>query len=437
MIQIEEIPRLLTAVAEWGACSLYIISLKKKIKGWKLIGMSMFWLLVQSIFLCVTDHAPIVFWIPNMIIAVCFMYLYLYSCLDLTLKDIGYCCAKAFVLAEFVAAIGWQIYIFFVIKGMSQELWFQILFCLIVFAIIYPLDYFVETRKLPKDRGIGLKPLELFNTVFIASTIFLFSNISFININTPFSGTNLQEIYYIRTLVDLCGMLLLYAQQDERQKRYLAHEMDSMNNILNNQYMQYKMSRNNLEILDQKYHDLKHQIIAIRQETDAGKRELYLSEMEKRIKMYESEFRTGYHVLDVLLNMKGSICAMHNINFTCMADGTLLNFMNTADVCSIFGNALDNAIENVQKQEDIEKRMIQLSVFSKEQLIMIKFENYCDEAPILENGLPSTTKKNKNYHGYGLKSIKMISQKYGGSMTIKTENNWFVLRILIPRPITT
>ncbi len=120
-----------------------------------------------------------------------------------------------------------------------------------------------------------------------------------------------------------------------------------------------------------------------------------------------------------------------------MADGTLLNFMNTADVCSIFGNALDNAIENVQKQEDIEKRMIQLSVFSKEQLIMIKFENYCDEAPILENGLPSTTKKNKNYHGYGLKSIKMISQKYGGSMTIKTENNWFVLRILIPRPITT
>jgi hypothetical protein len=365
------------------------------------------------------------------------MFLYLYSCLDLTLKDIGFCCAKAFVLAEFVAALGWQIYIFFVTQGMYQDLWLQILFCIVVLGIIYPLDYFIETRKLPKDRGIGLKPMELFNTIFIASTIFLFSNISFINITTPFSGTNLQEIYYIRTLVDFCGMLLLYAQQDERQKRNLAHEMDSMNNILNNQYMQYKMSRSNLEILDQKYHDLKHQIIAIRQETDENKRELYLTEMEKRIKIYESEFRTGYHVLDILLNMKSAICTMHNINLTCMADGNLLKFMNTADICSIFGNALDNAIENVQKQKDMDKRMIQLSVFSKEQLIMIKFENYCEEAPVLENGLPNTTKKNKNYHGYGLKSIKMISQKYGGSMTIKVENNWFVLRILIPSPMST
>lgn len=435
MMQMEDIPRLLTAVAEWGACSLYILSLRKKIKGWKLIGISLFWLIVQSVFLLITDSAPIALWIPNMIIAVGCMYLYIYSCCNLSFRDIGFCCAKAFVLAEFVAALGWQIYIFFVNQGMSRDLWLQSLFCIVVFAFIYPLDYLVETRKLPKDRGIGVKPMELFNTTFVALTIFLFSNMSFINIKTPFSGTNVQEIFYIRTLVDLCGVLLLFSQQDERQKRHLAHEMDSMNNLLSNQYMQYNMSRNNLEILDQKYHDLKHQIIAIRQETDENKREVYLTEMEQRIKIYETESRTGYHVLDVLLNMKSAICNLHHINLTSMVDGTLISFMDTVDVCSIFGNALDNAIENVQKQTDLEKRIIQLSVFSKDQLIMIKFENYCEDAPSLEYGLPKTTKKNKNYHGYGLKSINMITEKYGGSMTIKTENNWFVLRLLIPRPL--
>jgi sensor histidine kinase regulating citrate/malate metabolism len=66
---------------------------------------------------------------------------------------------------------------------------------------------------------------------------------------------------------------------------------------------------------------------------------------------------------------------------------------------------------------------------------MIRFENYSEEKPILESGLPQTTKKDDSYHGFGLKSIHMIAQKYGGSMTVTTENNWFILRILIPMPM--
>jgi sensor histidine kinase regulating citrate/malate metabolism len=245
----------------------------------------------------------------------------------------------------------------------------------------------------------------------------------------------MQEIFYIRTLVDLCGVLLLYSQQDERQKRYLANEMAAINEILSRQYHQYEISRNNIEVLNQKYHDLKHQILAIRQEKDVDKKEHYLLEMEKRIKMYESEFKTGNHVLDTLLTSKSMYCTMNNINFTCMADGTLLEFMDIMDICSIFGNALDNAIESVEKQTDIEKRVIKTTVYAKNQFIMIRFENYSEEMPVLESGLPHTTKKDTIYHGFGLKSIHMITQKYGGTMTIKTENNWFILRILIPMPV--
>ena len=118
-----------------------------------------------------------------------------------------------------------------------------------------------------------------------------------------------------------------------------------------------------------------------------------------------------------------------------MADGTLLEFMDIMDICSIFGNALDNAIESVEKQTDIEKRLIKTTAYAKNQFIMIRFENYSEEMPVLESGLPHTTKKDTIYHGFGLKSIHMITQKYGGTMTIKTENNWFILRILIPMPV--
>lgn len=430
----EDIPRFYTAVAEWAACTVYILSLKRKVKGSRLILTSIFWFLLQSALLCFTDNAPLIFWIPVMMLAVSSIFFYLYSTCDIPALDLGFCCARIFVLAEFAAALEWQIYSFFVNQGMPTNAWLHNLFCLLFYVVIFSIDYFLEIRKLPKDRGLAVKPAELLSTAAVALTIFLFSNISYLNINTPFSGSNMQEIFYIRTLVDLCGVLLLFSQQDERQKRYLSNEMEAINGILQRQYQQYEMSRSNIEVLNQKYHDLKHQIIAIRQEKDADKKEHYLLEMENRIKMYESEFQTGNHVLDIMLSSKSMYCTMNNINFTCMADGTLLGFMDSMDICSIFGNALDNAIESAEKQKDIEKRLIKTSVYAKNQFIMIRFENYSEETHVLESGLPHTTKKNHAYHGFGLKSIHMITLKYGGTMTIKTENNWFILRILIPLP---
>lgn len=430
----EEIPRLYTALAEWGACTIYIMSLKRKVGNGKLAVIAGFWLLLQGMLLGLTGNAPIVFWIPVMMLAVASMFFYLYTTCDIPKADIGFCCARIFVLAEFAAALEWQIYSFFVNQGMPRDNWRRNLFCLVIYGAIFLGDYLLEIRKLPHDKGLGVKSTELVSATIIALTIFMFSNISFVNINTPFSGTNLQEIFYIRTLVNLCGVLLLYSQQDERQKRQLAYEMEAINEMLLRQYNQYEMSRNNIEVLNQKYHDLKHQIIAIRQETDLEKRDHYLLEMENRIKLYESEFKTGNHVLDILLTMKSAYCTMNNINFTCVADGTVLKFMETVDICSVFGNALDNAIESVEKQEDIEKRLVKTAVYRKGQLAMIRFENYSAELPVLEQGLPDTTKKNKDYHGYGLKSIDMITRKYGGTMTINTEDSWFVLRILLPIP---
>lgn len=155
-------------------------------------------------------------------------------------------------------------------------------------------------------------------------------------------------------------------------------------------------------------------------------------DMENRIKQYESVYQTGNQVLDVMLTAKADLCTRKQIDFNCVADGKAIEFMDTMDICSIFGNALDNAIESVEKQKDCEKRLIRVAVYAKDQLAMIRFENYTQENLDITNGLPNTTKKNKNYHGYGLKSIDTTVQKYAGSMTLNVEQNWFILRILIP-----
>lgn len=205
---------------------------------------------------------------------------------------------------------------------------------------------------------------------------------------------------------------------------------------MEHQYEQYQLSKGNIEILNCKYHDLKHQIAAIRAESDAGKREGYLKEMETGLGLYEAQNRTGNSVLDTILTGKSMYCVQHNINFTCVADGSLLNFMNVMDICAVFGNALDNAIESAEKVEDIAKRIIRAAVYQENQFVIIRFENYYESEFCTEKmggiKIPQTTKKEKEYHGFGIKSIRSSAEKYGGTMTILTEDHWFYLRLLIP-----
>lgn len=64
--------------------------------------------------------------------------------------------------------------------------------------------------------------------------------------------------------------------------------------------------------------------------------------MEAEIRQYEAQNKTGNKVLDTVLTSKSLYCNKNGITFTCVADGTLLGFMDVMDICSIFGNALDN-----------------------------------------------------------------------------------------------
>ena len=117
-----------------------------------------------------------------------------------------------------------------------------------------------------------------------------------------------------------------------------------------------------------------------------------------------------------------------------MADGTQLGFVGNVDLYTMFGNALDNAVESVVKQENVQKRVIQVSVFHEKNLQMIRVRNYCDEKPVFSDGLPVSTKKDRRYHGYGLKSIRYTAEKYGGGIVCQAADNYFVLQILLPIP---
>ena len=107
--------------------------------------------------------------------------------------------------------------------------------------------------------------------------------------------------------------------------------------------------------------------------------------------------------------------------------------MNEGDIYALFGNALDNAIEAVVKIKETDKRIIELKIHTVNNLLTINIRNSFDGSVIFdESGLPKTTKEDSSYHGYGVKSISMIVDKYDGNATFKTHNKMFSANILIP-----
>ena len=428
-----DIPRLYTALAEWLACLVYISQFPLRLRGWKLAAVSGGMLLVQSTFFLATKSLPLVLWMPCMVCAVALMVLFIWICCNVNVLNAGYSGIRAFILAEFGASLEWQLYFHSSFHFGRDNLWNKTVCLVIVYTIVFGFMYYLENRRKISNHRMRVTAREMWGAVAIGIAAFLMSNLSYAYTNTPF-GDVVIDIFNTRTMVDLGGLAILYAYHVQRGELHMKYELDSIHNVLQNQYAQYRQSRESIDVINRKYHDLKHQIAALRAENNPARRNEWLDEMEENIKAYEAQNKTGNPVLDTVLTSKSLYCQKHGINLTCVADGTKLGFMDVRDICTIFGNAMDNAIECELRIPDKTKRLIHVTVAVQRGFLLLRFENYYEGHLEFEEGLPVTTKQEKNYHGFGIKSIRYTAQKYNGSVKINTDDNWFEMKVLIPLP---
>ncbi len=427
------IPRLFTALAEWGACLLCILRLRPRFRGPALWGMLALFLTVQGAFLQLTGTLSLAWWVPCMAVAVGLMFGMIFLCCDVGWTGAAYCTVRAFLSAEFAASLEWQLYYFAAQRAPALRgpvgAWG---FLAVVYGAFFLLMLWFD-RRAPTSRAVlPASGRELLSAVAIGLVSFTMSNLSFVYTDTPFTTAVIGDIHTIRTMADLAGLVSLHAYHYLRCELYARHELDAIQNILESQYAQYRQSRESIDLINRKYHDLKHQIAVLRAEQDPERRSAFLDGMEEEIKLYEAQNKTGNPVLDTVLTGKSLYCARHGVELTCVADGALLAGIDVMDICTIFGNLLDNAIECELTIPDKSKRLVHLEVYGKQGFLVVRCENYCEQLPEFEDGLPLTTKGDAGYHGYGVKSIRYAAEKYGGTMNIRTEDGWFELTLLIP-----
>jgi hypothetical protein len=385
-----------------------------------------------------TDGIKQMFFMPLMVCVFLLMLLYIRMAGELPWRETGFFCAKAFINAEFAASLCWQIHYFYtgdfsgLEKGTPEQMLWRVLHMVVIYAVLYILIYLIE-RYLKKDiEELQITRRELLVVYFVMIMVYCISNVSYVDVKSIFSAGTAMDVFIIRTLADLSGMAVLYAYHIQVKEIQMRFEKDTLRNIMDMQYKNYKLSKESIDIVNQKYHDLKHQINLLKSGADSEKAGEYLEQMEREIKIYETQNKTGNKVLDTILTSKSMHCQRHGIELKFMGEGQLLNFMEDMDISALFGNMLDNAIESVVKIKDRQKRLISLHVIQDKQFIRIRTENYCEENVQFQDGIPITTKKDKRFHGYGMKSMKKIVEKYGGSVMAGKANNWFELKILIP-----
>lgn len=222
-------------------------------------------------------------------------------------------------------------------------------------------------------------------------------------------------------------------------RRQVQIDMATAARLMRDRKAQYELSRDTIDAINIKMHDIRHQIRHL-EEGDGGAAILdkgILRDIAREVNLYDAVVKTGNDALDTILTEKSLIGEREHISLSCIADGSALDFMSPTDLYSLFGNALENAFEAVRTLEDEERRNISLLVRRVADMASIHIENYYEGAIARdEAGRPLTSKKDASDHGFGLRSMQLICERYGGTLTINADGATFAVNMLIPIPET-
>ncbi len=225
-----------------------------------------------------------------------------------------------------------------------------------------------------------------------------------------------------------CAVVLLLTSRTVEQ-RELRQEVEYLQHAIHQSELQYEISRDTIDLINVKCHDFRYKLGALAAQGDRMRPEA-VADLQKSISIYDAKVETGNQLLDVLLTEKSLYCEQNGITFSCMADGKKLSFLADGNLYCLFGNIIDNALEAVKAIEERQRRVVNLVVKGRGDMLLIQTDNYFDGERIFLDGLPVTTKADRNYHGFGMRSIKMIVRKYDGELTTQVADGIFHLNIL-------
>lgn len=284
---------------------------------------------------------------------------------------------------------------------------------------------FILTRRFLQKFSVNIKGASL---ILITSIIGFCGFIYLANQAVKAFHPTMPIFWFIITCLLALIVVAIYFIMMRREEQIKIDFLQMRNDLLTEKYD----SLNDIYMSNSKlFHDLNNHLNVLYQLLNSGDMEdakEYIKEISKPILSLSKIVWTGVDVVDVVINSK-----LQKMNELKIASQINVEFPKNSnihlnDLCTILSNLLDNSIEAANRLN--ENKYIALTMRRVNYFLFIKVENSCN--PMKEfNVVPSTTKENKTFHGWGLQSVGDIVEKYNGTLECTNDELKFIVKIML------
>ena len=271
--------------------------------------------------------------------------------------------------------------------------------------------------KIPSH--LNIKTWLIIDMLILASFVAIFTIIYFM----PEDTTIVYPICGAAVFSSFGCMYLAAYIYDSMQTAYRVQQMETQRDY-------YKERISEEERVRSIYHDLKNHLLVMESRQNTEETRQMAQTLRSQIEDYEDYVHTGNDFLDIILKDKAAKAREKQIDFSAMVDFNGIDFIEPLDISTIFGNAIDNAIEASEKLPE-ERRLVTVRAERVRDMLLIAVENNILPGIQAPQG---TTKKDRFAHGFGIPNIKKAAEKYGGQCSFQQEERTYRLKILIPIP---
>ena len=244
-----------------------------------------------------------------------------------------------------------------------------------------------------------------------------------------------KMIYFIIALSLMITIIVIIVIVENKRKKLLKENINILekNIIIKQQY--YENIKINHENIKRIKHDIKNHIIAINKlmlEKQYEKATKYIDCIDKNIDYSNLDIATNNKVIDAIVSSKMETCNLENIYMDLDINIPKEIPLEEFDICVIYGNLIDNAIEACRKIDEYKSnKYIKLKNFIKGDYLFINIKNSYSENINMKSGNFITSKKDKINHGIGIENIKKSVKKYDGDIKIDYTEDEFQVSIII------
>lgn len=236
---------------------------------------------------------------------------------------------------------------------------------------------------------------------------------------------NRLDMWTLMAVVLMMSVLVFHIKSQYEMEKELAKLKSEQAELLEREYT----TLNNAYGINAKlFHDLHNHIGVLRQLLSHSKTDeamQYLDELQTPVKKMMDTVWTGDETVDYLINSKAVTAEENGIKYQVQVEFPRRTNLQSADLCAILGNLLDNALEAAKQIPSSEQRWIQLTIRRINQMLIIKVENGFLTPPVKKNGALKTLKDENGLHGWGLKSAQAAAEKYDGMVQVSYAGNRF------------